>query len=959
MSDSTLPEDAKFLFTNNLLQTVTMLSEKGYLIFQLRLGMKIPFATTAPHGCKSATNDIEVVEQWWTAHSTCNIGVHCKGMVVLDVDNIAEFGDPFEGRSDFANVPSQTTPGVGKLLDANKKSIGDSPGRQYFFKKPEEKEWKNHTRKFACNIDIRTNGGYVVVAPSVIDGKSYQWVTPLPPIEELPEPPADVIARLDEICSAKPTKTDLPIHVQAINYLVTPTSEEKVIARASKYLESVDAAIQGQGGHAKLLWAASCLTHGFELDEATATKLLINSYNPRCQPSWNLSNPKDNADFQRKVRESIDKPLSNHPRGWLLNADHDFLLSEHTDIDISGIMTQVISSQKTKTPPKNGLIPMLRFQEYELPYPIDTDGNTAIQKISAVKLLDRIVNVDSVYMNAGVEIIPNEPLIVRQVLYLDVNGAYIVHVNHYAGEVEQPGVCGFGHFDTLQDALSNVYYNDQKLPCFRDLLAGYDTILKQLSFLEKEEPFVDDSFVPFPTHHLPDVLQYYVDGVVASVGCDASFVVNPLLVALATAIGSSRDVAPKSVDDEWREPCILWTLSVGESGEAKSPPFRMVQRFFRKADKEAREQFGNETQEYNRLYQIYERDKSNFKKGKTEEPPKESSAPRLVRYTLSDVTVEAVIDCLASNPRGCGIMRDELAGFLNSFGQYKKGDADSAFWLETYSGGIYSVDRKGGVKHTALDRCSVSINGTIQPTTLKRFIQDSGADENGMLYRFLVSCPPERGSKWTDAVVDKSVTAAVQKLFDSLIILQPTRDEFNHVCPMTIVFDDEAKQLFIEEFDRYGQEKVSLPPMQKSFWAKCPGRLARIALVLHCVKTASVTAQEWNPNAPWDLSWQTIDVGTMQSAIEITRWYANESARVYRRLGYVTTITDPFHELVFASIAKLKGKATQSNLERGNTKIKENFDKVELMVTDGLLTKTNKKGSGPKTFVYGLPNPGD
>jgi hypothetical protein len=76
--------------------------------------------------------------------------------------------------------------------------------------------------------------------------------------------------------------------------------------------------ISGSNGHNALFAAATSLVHGFELSPETAFALLINEFNPRCQPSWS----------EKEIRHKIeDASAKNHnqPRGWLKNASRENL----------------------------------------------------------------------------------------------------------------------------------------------------------------------------------------------------------------------------------------------------------------------------------------------------------------------------------------------------------------------------------------------------------------------------------------------------------------------------------------------------------------------------------------------------------------------------------------------------------------------------------------------------------
>ncbi|MGL6225343.1 MAG: bifunctional DNA primase/polymerase, partial [Thermoguttaceae bacterium] len=263
----------------------------GYSVFPLIPNSKNP----AISGWKeAATTDEQTIRDWFNRFPGCNWGLHCKDMIVLDVDKIEQYGNPFFNRLDFDGFPQQVTPGVGKLKDENGSAIGDSPGLHYFFKRPNGKEWGNTAGKYATNVDVKTDRGYIVIAPSTIDGKEYQFILDLPPFDDLPNLPDDVVKRLDEI-NAKPeqkadsvTSNETAQKGKADSSFAssTPTNwaAPDVRLRAIAYLANCPSAVSGQGGHDKTLWAATCLVWGFALDDESAFNILSNEYNPRCEP---------------------------------------------------------------------------------------------------------------------------------------------------------------------------------------------------------------------------------------------------------------------------------------------------------------------------------------------------------------------------------------------------------------------------------------------------------------------------------------------------------------------------------------------------------------------------------------------------------------------------------------------------------------------------------------------------
>ncbi|GHT30110.1 hypothetical protein FACS18942_11060 [Planctomycetales bacterium] len=137
------------------------LAELGYAVFQCIPKTKIPFAETAPHGCKSAITDLDKIREWWTKYPHCNIGIKCGNILVIDPD----CKDGYDGTTDLANIVNT----VGALPDSPLVRTG-SGGWHLFFARPKidivgknKIEWQG----VKTGIDIQVGNQYVVAPPSV------------------------------------------------------------------------------------------------------------------------------------------------------------------------------------------------------------------------------------------------------------------------------------------------------------------------------------------------------------------------------------------------------------------------------------------------------------------------------------------------------------------------------------------------------------------------------------------------------------------------------------------------------------------------------------------------------------------------------------------------------------------------------------------------------------------------
>lgn len=110
-------------------------------------------------------------------------------MLVIDIDGV---DNPWPGDPDRA----------ADLAGAG--AIAHTPrgGRHYLFRRPEGKAWKCSTGRLAPGVDVRTDGGYIVAAPSAIEEGPYRWADAFAlddPPEQLPEPPAWLVTALDAL----------------------------------------------------------------------------------------------------------------------------------------------------------------------------------------------------------------------------------------------------------------------------------------------------------------------------------------------------------------------------------------------------------------------------------------------------------------------------------------------------------------------------------------------------------------------------------------------------------------------------------------------------------------------------------------------------------------------------------------------------------------------------------------
>ncbi|MCP3918730.1 MAG: DUF3987 domain-containing protein [bacterium] len=166
---------------------------------------------------------------------------------------------------------------------------------------------------------------------------------------------------------------------------------------------------------------------------------------------------------------------------------------------------------------------------------------------------------------------------------------------------------------------------------------------------------------------------------------------------------------------------------------------------------------------------------------------------------------------LLEQPRGLLLFRDELAGWLQGFNQFKGGrGSDVPQWLEMHGARSITVDRKTGKPKTIMvPRAAVSVTGGIQPGILGKVLRPEYFD-NGLAARLLMACPPRTARKWSDVEIPEELEVELEGVFRVLFALRPGIDGDGQSRPVRLELTTEAKGLFVQFINRNGLEQCNL-----------------------------------------------------------------------------------------------------------------------------------------------------
>jgi len=159
----------------------------GVPVFPCHLGAKPP---ATEHGFKDATADRDQIDYWWR-RADYKIGIEPERfpepLWVVDLDGDVGLATWEALQTKHRRVPPTLT------------VITPSGGMHLYF----AGSGPTTAKKLGPGIDTRGRGGYVLVPPSVVNGKPYVWVRP----RALPAPPPRWLRDLLELPSALPRRT--------------------------------------------------------------------------------------------------------------------------------------------------------------------------------------------------------------------------------------------------------------------------------------------------------------------------------------------------------------------------------------------------------------------------------------------------------------------------------------------------------------------------------------------------------------------------------------------------------------------------------------------------------------------------------------------------------------------------------------------------------------------------------
>ena len=237
------------------LDAAIALAAKGFEVFPIKAGAKFP--PLVKDWPNKASNIVQFFGPWWDKNPDANIGIHTKGMIVIDVD-VNKGGDDslalLEMTYDLPQTLTTRTP---------------TGGRHLYYRSAVAVP--NGVDTLGAGLDVRSDRGYVVAPGSEVDAGRYRFEQDCP----VADAPEWLVQKLGTI-TPKTSTTSEPVQDAPVD----------VVERAREWLAKQPGAVEGEGGDAQTFKVICALRDlGPSADQAGE---LLAEWNDRCSPPWSL-----------------------------------------------------------------------------------------------------------------------------------------------------------------------------------------------------------------------------------------------------------------------------------------------------------------------------------------------------------------------------------------------------------------------------------------------------------------------------------------------------------------------------------------------------------------------------------------------------------------------------------------------------------------------------------------------
>jgi len=369
--------------------------------------------------------------------------------------------------------------------------------------------------------------------------------------------------------------------------------------------------------------------------------------------------------------------------------------------------------------------------------------------------------------------------------------------------------------------------------------------------------------ITHPINAFPEYIQQIIYHYSEAKGYPVEYFIQAFLGAASTALGRSITLNTGN----YTTIASLWCIILGKRGFVKSEPLADAFKPIKKRQFEIYTKYDNEKQEL-------EEYKASNPKSKTRELPDPQ------KIVISDTTPEKLVMILANNPKGIGMVYDEIAGFVGRFNRYNSG-ADEQMYLSLFNGDTILRDRMNGGNAYAKNSY-LTIIGTTQPSVLKEMFFNKSS--SGFFDRWLITQPDSMVKQYPNQFgINPIEEDKYELIINRLLNLSYDENNYNQMAysidSYRIINDYQCKMIDIEN----STESEDL----RGILAKMEIYLHKFCLILQSLEYA-VSGDI--------LDTSKVSVDSAMGAIILTKYFTDQAQKV-RVLNPVEMLKDKWIDI--------------------------------------------------------------
>jgi hypothetical protein len=324
-------------------------------------------------------------------------------------------------------------------------------------------------------------------------------------------------------------------------------------------------------------------------------------------------------------------------------------------------------------------------------------------------------------------------------------------------------------------------------------------------------------------------LQDWVKRAAHGAGTAIEHVVVPLLGIAAGIVGTARRVRASR---SWSQPMTIWTANVAYSGDGKTPGLEaskggltLLEKNNKPKNAELKRKHEARAEAAKAAYAEWKEELKTARENGEPLPDKPAEADEVGNFVeprlfVSNATIERLAMLLQARPQGMLMLADELSAIFLNMSRYTSGQ-DNEFWLESWNGGGYSIERVGRPA-ISLDHLMIGLVGGLQPDKLVACFDGA---QDGMYARMLFAWPGKRPFRpLTDMVSE--IEPEIVNAFDRLNNLGG--DGPDKMVVKAIPITAEARTV-LEGLRQHVDTKIDLlEGRERDWWAKLPAHALRL-----------------------------------------------------------------------------------------------------------------------------------